>query len=165
MDESGAVARGVGAQLAVEVRLRGSAPEQAAANVEYMNRKRGYGARYWEVGNEPDIYGRRAGEPEFSPAWYAERFRAFASAMKAVDPGILVFGPVLSNKLDEWMPPFIAACGDIVDGLSWHFYGGNSRQSEADLLASPARFDTQVAQVRRWWSDRALNPRGSARHI
>jgi hypothetical protein len=85
--------------------------------------------------------------------------------MKAVDPSILVFGPVLSNKLDEWMPPFITACGDIIDGLSWHFYGGGARQGEAELLASTDRFDAQVAQVRRWWSDRALNPRGSARSV
>jgi hypothetical protein len=130
-----------------------------------MNREKQYGARYWEVGNEPDIYGRRAGEPEFSPAWYAERFRAYAQAMKAVDPGVKVFGPVLSHKLEEWMPPFIAACGDVIDGLSWHFYGGDGRQPEVNLLASTARFDRQVEQVRGWWRDPALNPQGHRREV
>ena len=85
--------------------------------------------------------------------------------MKGVDPSIKVFGPVLSNKLDEWMRPFIAECGDIVDGLSWHFYGGNDRQPEADLLASPARFDQQVAQVRGWWRDPTVNPKGHTREV
>lgn len=165
MNESGGVASALAADLVVEVRLRGGTPERAAANVRHMNLTKRFGARYWEVGNEPDIYGRRAGEPEFTPQWYAERFRAFAVAMKAVDPSIKVFGPVLSNKLDEWMPPFIRACGDVADGLSWHFYGGNNRLPEADLLASTARFDRQVAQVRGWWRDPALNPRGAGRDV
>ncbi len=165
IDESGIVAKGTSAELVVEVRLRGGTPERAAANVGYMNQQRRYAARYWEIGNEPDIYGRRAGEPDFSPAWYAERFREYAQAMKRVDPSIKIFGPVLSNKLNDWMPPFISACGDIIDGLSWHFYGGNGRTSEADLLGSTATFDQQVAQVRRWWSDSQINPLGRDRTI
>jgi hypothetical protein len=147
------------------VRLRGGTPEKAAANVRYMNGERGYAARYWEVGNEPDLYLQRGGEPAFSPTWYTEQFRVYAAAMKAADSQAQVVGPVLSNKLDEWMRPFITACGDIVDGLSWHFYGGNSRKSEADLLASTADFDRQVALVRGWWSDRAINPLGHSRRV
>lgn len=165
IDDSAKVARAMNGDLVVMVRLRGGTPERAAENVRYTNIVKGYGARFWEVGNEPDIYGRRPGEPEFSPAWYAERFRAFVQAMKAVDPAIKIFGPVLSHKLDEWMPPFITACGDIVDGLCWHFYGGGAKLPEPELLASPARFDQQVTQVRRWWRDRAINPQGHARDI
>ena len=85
--------------------------------------------------------------------------------MKAEDPTIKLFGPVLSNKLDEWMPPFISECGDIADGLSWHFYGGDSKQSEAALLASTAKFDQQVAKVRGWWQDPAANPKGHTRQV
>jgi hypothetical protein len=165
IDDSATVTRALGGDLVVEVRLRGGTPEKAAGAVQYANIKHKYGARYWEVGNEPDEYRRRADEPNFSPEWYAERFRAYAQAMKAIDPTIKVFGPVLSNKLDQWMRPFITACGDITDGLSWHFYGGNDKQTEAALLASPARFDQQVAQVRRWWGDPAVNPKGHAREI
>jgi hypothetical protein len=161
--ESAKVARAVGGDLVVEVRLRGGAPEQAARSVRYANVDKKFGARFWEIGNEPDLYQRRSGEPDFSPAWYNQRFRAYAEAMKAVDPSIKIFGPVLSNKLDGWMRPFISECGDIADGLSWHFYGGNSKQSEADLLASTAQFDQQVAKVRGWWRDPAVNPKGYAR--
>ena len=85
--------------------------------------------------------------------------------MKAEDPSIKLFGPVLSNKLDEWMRPFISECGDIADGLSWHFYGGNSKQPEAALLASTANFDQQVAKVRGWWQDPAVNPKGHMRQV
>jgi hypothetical protein len=165
IDDSAKVAQALGGDLVVEVRLRGGTPEKAAAAVQYANIKRNYAARYWEVGNEPDEYRRRSNEPHFNPEWYAERFRAYAQAMKAVDPTIKVFGPVLSNKLSEWMRPFITACGDVVDGLSWHFYGGNDKQSEAALLDSPARFDQQAAQVRSWWSDPATNPKGHTRTI
>jgi hypothetical protein len=167
MDESGTVARALGAELIVQVRLRNGLPERAAENVRYMNLERQYGAKYWEVGNEPDLYLARAGEPELSPAWYAERFRAYAGAMKAVDPTIKVFGPVVSNegKLDAWMRPFITACGDIADGLSWHFYPGDSRTPEDELLASTARFAPSVEKIRSWWRDPAVNPGGHRREV
>lgn len=163
--DSAKVAQALRGDLVVEVRLRGGTPEQAAQSVRYANIQKKYAARFWEVGNEPDLYPARAGEPAYSPAWYSQRFRAYAQAMKAEDPSITIFGPVLSNKLDEWMRPFIGECGDIADGLSWHFYGGNSKQAEADLLASPARFDQQVAKVRGWWRDPAVNPKGNMREV
>jgi hypothetical protein len=163
--DSAKVAQALNGDLVVEVRLRGGSPEQAAQTVRYANVNKKYAARYWEVGNEPDEYRRRPTEPNFSPDWYAERFRAYNQAMKAVDPSIKIFGPVLSSKLDQWMRPFITQCGDIVDGLSWHFYGGSDKLSEADLLASPARFDRQVEQVRGWWRDPAVNPQGHTREV
>jgi hypothetical protein len=165
INDSAKVTKAVGGDMVVEVQLRGGTPEQAAKSVRYANIDKKYGARFWEIGNEPDLYQQRAGEPDFGPAWYNERFRAYAQAMKAEDPGVKLFGPVLSNKLDEWMRPFISACGDIADGLSWHFYGGNSKQSEAALLASTANFDQQVAKVRGWWQDPAVNPKGHTRQV
>lgn len=167
MDESGTVARGLGAQLIVQVRLRNGVPERAADNVRYMNKEKQYGAEYWEVGNEPDLYVARPGEPPLDPAWYAEQFRAYVAAMKAVDPSIKVLGPVVSNegKLDEWMRPFITACGGIADGLSWHFYPGDSRTPEPELLASTARFDRAVERIRSWWRDPAINPDGHRREV
>ena len=165
INDSAKVAKAVGGDLVVEVQLHGGSPDEAAATVAYANYKYKDSVRYWEVGNEPDLYPRRAGEPDYSPTWYNERFRAYAQAMKGIDPGIKIFGPVLSNKLDEWMRPFISECGDIADGLSWHFYGGNSKQPEAALLASTANFDQQVAKVRGWWQDPAVNPKGHMREV
>jgi hypothetical protein len=163
--DSAKVIGAVGGDMVVEVRLRGGTPEQAASSVRYANIQKKYAARFWEVGNEPDLYPKRAGEPDYSPVWYNQRFRAYAQAMKAEDPSIKLFGPVLSNKLDEWMRPFISECGDIADGLSWHFYGGNNQQPEAALLASTANFDQQVAKVRGWWQDPAINPKGHTRQV
>ncbi len=163
--DSSKVMKAVGGDLVVEVRLRGGTPEQAAKSVRYANITKKYGARFWEVGNEPDLYPRRVGEPDFGPAWYNERFRAYTQAMKAEDPSIKLFGPVLSNKLDAWMRPFISECGDIADGLSWHFFGGNDKQSEDALLASTANFDQQVAKLRGWWQDPVVNPKGHTRQV
>src|SRR5215211_5007202 len=163
--DSAKVVKAVGGDMVVEVQLHSGTPEQAAGSVRYANVEKKYGARFWEVGNEPDLYPKRVGDPDFSPAWYSQRFRAYAQAMKAEDPSIKLFGPVLSNKLDEWMRPFISECGDIADGLSWHFYGGDDKQSEAALLASTANFDQQVAKVRGWWQDPAINPKGHARQV
>jgi hypothetical protein len=166
INDSAKVVKAMGGDMVVEVQLQhNGAPEQAAKTVRYANVEKKHGARFWEVGNEPDLYPKRVGEPNYSPAWYNERFRAYSQAMKAEDPSIKLFGPVLSNKLDEWMRPFISECGDIADGLSWHFYGGNSQQSEAALLASTASFDQQVAKVRGWWQDPAVNPKGHTRQV
>src|SRR6476659_5054158 len=165
INDSSKVMQAVGGDMVVEVQLRGGTPEQAANSVRYANLQKKYGARCWEVGNEPDLYPHRVAQPNFGPAWYNERFRAYAQAMKAEDPSIKLFGPVLSNKLDEWMRPFISECGDIADGLSWHFYGGDSKQSEAALLGSTAHFDQQVAKVRGWWQDPAVNPKGHMRQV
>ncbi|HEU5102819.1 MAG TPA: hypothetical protein VFU22_27545 [Roseiflexaceae bacterium] len=54
--DSAKVAQAVGGDLVVEVRLRGGTPEQAARSVRYANVQKRYGARFWEVGNEPDLY-------------------------------------------------------------------------------------------------------------
>jgi hypothetical protein len=68
--DSAKVMQAVGGDMVVEVRLRGGTPEQAAKSVRYANAEKKFGARFWEVGNEPDLYQRGAGEPDFGPAWY-----------------------------------------------------------------------------------------------
>src|SRR3954453_22947332 len=70
INDSAKVMQAVGGDMVVEVRLRGGTPEQAAKSVRYTNVAKKYGARFWEVGNEPDLYQQRTGEPNFSPGWY-----------------------------------------------------------------------------------------------
>src|SRR4051812_10673509 len=74
ISDSAKVVQAVGGDMVVEVRLRGGTPEQAAKSVHYANAEKKYGARFWEVGNEPDLYPQRVGEPDISPAWYNQRF-------------------------------------------------------------------------------------------
>src|SRR5205823_1004054 len=76
-------------------------PEEAAAWVKYANVTKGYGDKYWEIGNENygnGYYGNgweADNHASKSPATYADYFKQYASAMKAVDPTIKV-GAVLT---------------------------------------------------------------------
>jgi alpha-L-arabinofuranosidase len=60
--------------------------------VQYANITKGYGVKYWEIGNE--IYGNgyygadweADNHPSKSPAAYAQNVVQYASAMKTIDP-------------------------------------------------------------------------------
>jgi hypothetical protein len=121
------------AEVNFTVRLREGTSEQAAEWVRYVNKEKGYGVRYWTIGNEPTLYSgglnRDYDTEEFNLTW-----RTFAEAMKAVDPSILLIGPEVhqytanhsSNPKDslglDWMEEFLKANGDIVDIVSFHRY-------------------------------------------
>ncbi|MFD1052469.1 alpha-L-arabinofuranosidase, partial [Kibdelosporangium lantanae] len=77
-------------------------PQEAADWVRYANVTKGYGAKYWEIGNE--LYGNghyganweADNHADKSPTGYANEVVAYADAMKAVDPTIKV-GAVLTT--------------------------------------------------------------------
>jgi hypothetical protein len=169
LDDLAALAKALNAQVSVQARLwRAGTPEKAAGLVRYCNVEHHYGFRYWEVGNEPDLYIKRAnqpGDPTFDGAWYNARFREFAAAMKAVDPTIQVVGPAVTGGWPEWMPAFITANGDSVDVLSWHWYGNGSEMTDAQVLATPPDIERQVKTIRGWWTDPAVNPLGHKRPL
>jgi hypothetical protein len=169
LDDLGALADALKAEVAIQARLwRAGTPEKAAEVVRYCNVEHDYGFRYWEVGNEPDLYlnrFHRSGDPVFDVDWYNARFREFATAMKAVDPDILVAGPAVTGGWREWMPAFLAANGDVVDVISWHWYPHGNELSDAQVLATPVQIEEQVLALRAWWRDPAVNPRGYQRPL
>ena len=62
--------------------------QQAADVVQYINVTKGKNIKYWIIGNEPDL------EYSFTSAsQVAGYIKPFASAMKSVDPSILIIGP------------------------------------------------------------------------
>jgi len=169
LDDLTALADALDAQVVVQARLwRAGRPEKAAEIVRYCNVEHDYGFRYWEVGNEPDLYEQRvsrSGDPDFTVEWYNARFREFATAMKAVDPDIQVVGPAVTGGWREWIPAFIAANGDVVDVISWHWYPHGDELSDAEVLATPAQIQEQVKAIRAWWRDPAVNPKGYRRAV
>jgi len=169
LDDLAALANALDAQVVVQARLwRKGTPEKAAEAVRYCNVVHDYGFRYWEVGNEPDLYERRvsrSGDPDFTIEWYNACFRELATAMKAVDPDIQVVGPAVTGGWREWMPAFIAANGDIVDAISWHWYPHGNELSDAEVLTTPAHIQEQVETIRAWWRDPAVNPKGHQRAV
>ena len=122
------LARQLGAEPSISVRLRGGTPEQAAALVRYTNVEQGYNVRFWSIGNEPSLY------PDYDVERFNREWRAFAEAMRAVDPTIRLIGPDIhqftadpaANPKDrhgkDWMRAFLEANGDLVDVVSFHRY-------------------------------------------
>ncbi|HET7559363.1 MAG TPA: hypothetical protein VFK80_05335, partial [Limnochordia bacterium] len=153
----------IGAEPHICVNIGTGTPEEAAAWVEYCNgpadspmgRLRAqcghpepYGITWWEVGNE--IYARwQIGHCD--SAENARRFRAFARAMRAVDPSIRLIangnpfdfvepGPQWSfTCADGHWHQALLAC-DELDFISLHALPENARRMEdaADLHAHAA---------------------------
>jgi len=150
--------------------------EEAAAWVRYANVKKKMGIRLWQVGNEIDGNWEEGGP--VSAAQYARKYLAYAKAMKAVDPDILVLGPMLSTmdfattgsaELNgtAWMEEFLRAVGEAevadgkryLDGIDFHTYPywETGTPSPQAMLAQIRRLgpslDTLDAMMRRRLED------------
>ena len=124
----------MGAIPTISVRLLDGTPEAAVALLRYANFEKDYQIRYWSIGNEPDLFGKRP-SVDYDTERLNREWRAIAVAMKAVDPTILLMGPELSgaytsdfatNPKDtsgrDWMTEFLKANGDLVDIVAYHRY-------------------------------------------
>lgn len=156
--------RRAGGQPIVTANYGTGTPEEAAGWVRYANVEKGYGVKYWEIGNENYGNGHYGSEweadnhPDKSPAYYATLVRDYATAMKAVDPTIRI-GAVLTTP-GEW-PDGITAAGDagswnevvlsiagpVIDFGIIHWYP--SGDDAAQVLARTDRIAAQIALVRR----------------
>jgi hypothetical protein len=100
--------------------------QDAADMVTYANVQKGYGIKYWSIGNEPDLYTMQSLQPAaYSAADYCTSFKQYVVAMKAADPTIKILGPELSWKYipgNDWLTPFLDGCKDVVDIVSVHRY-------------------------------------------
>lgn len=151
------VARNVGAQPMLTINYgsntRGNAggdPSFAASWVRYANVTKGYGVKYWEIGNE--VYGNGFYGAQWEtdlhakkdPTTYGKNVALFVSAMKAVDPTIRV-GAVLTapgrwpdGQQPDWNSAVLAQCGSVIDFVIVHWYPQEPwQETDAGLLASP----------------------------
>lgn len=103
--------------------------ETAVEWVRYANVRKGYGIKYWSLGNESYLWHGAASALE-----YAKDLALFSRAMKKVDPGIMLGanGPGRAEnigKLDEdagnkepWWKSVLETSPDAVDFLDIHTY-------------------------------------------
>ena len=144
--------RAAGAQPIIIVNYGSSTPDDAAAWVRYANVTKGYGAKYWEIGNE--VYGNGEygatcetdNHSSHSATTYATNLLQYVSAMKAVDPSIKV-GAVLKTPgawpdgivgpgdTQDWNHTVMSIAGSKIDFVIVHHYPNST--SEADLLTKP----------------------------
>lgn len=160
LDEFITLARQIGAEPFIHVRLFGSTPEQAAELVRLANIEKQYNVRYWAIGNEPDLFVAKRGAESYTAADYVRDFKAFRAAMKAVDPSILIVGPEISQYTGptgypvdasgvNWMEGFLQGAGDQVDIVSIHRYPfGQPPATPESLLADPPNWTVMMDQLR-----------------
>ena len=138
----------VGAQPMIIANYGTGTPAEAADWVRYANVTKGYGAKYWTIGNE--LYGNghyganweADNHEDKSPTGYANGVVAFADAMKAVDPTIKI-GAVLTmpanwpdalvaeGDSDTWNKTVLSIAGPKIDFVDLHWYPGGATAAEA----------------------------------
>ncbi len=153
----------IGAQPMIIANYGTGTPQEAAAWVQYANVTKGYGAKYWEIGNENYGNGYYGADWEAdnhaskSPATYASNVLQYASAMKAVDPTIKI-GAVLtlpgnwpdsvvgSTDNGDWNKLVLSTAGSAIDFVIVHWYP--SGQGAAAALSEPPQVAGELAQLR-----------------
>jgi len=166
------LARQLGAQPLITVNYGSDAagtgggdPTEAAAWVRYANRVKGYGVRYWEIGNEvydngsygPYVAGlsERDLHARKGPAAYARNALAYISAMKAVDPSIRVGVAVTTpgywpeGQRPDWDGTILPVLCHEIDFVDVHWYANDNRGGDADLLHSTGRIAGMMSALHR----------------
>ena len=155
--------RKIGAQPILIANYGTGTPQEAADWVKYANVTKGYGVKYWEIGNETygnGYYGadwEADGHASKSPATYAGNLIQYADAMKAVDPTIKI-GAVLtlpgnwpdsvvaSGDSGDWNQAVLSAAGSSIDFVIVHLYPPGS--AGAAVLTVPEQVAGELAQLR-----------------
>jgi hypothetical protein len=177
-DTYAAIAQGANAASFITVNYGSGTPAQAAAWVQYANITKGYGFKYWEIGNENyGTWETDNNNPPNDPVEYATRFVQYYQAMKAVDPTIrigavaptttegantgnytypyeAVTNPVTDQQDSTWTGILLStlkASGVAPDFLICHRYEQNAGQ-ESDAYLLQAADSAQSG----WAADAAL---------
>ncbi|WP_199823256.1 cellulose binding domain-containing protein [Streptomyces sp. NRRL WC-3742] len=152
--------RAAGAQPIITANYGSGTPQEAADWVQYANVTKGYGIKYWEIGNE--VYG----NGEYGATWeydthssksattYANNVLQYVSAMKAADPSIRI-GAVLATPgywpdgivgpgdTQDWNRTVLSIAGTKIDFAIVHAYPTST--SPADLLTKPQAQNPNIA--------------------
>ncbi len=171
------IAVATGAQVYITTNYGTGTPEEAAAWVKYSNKTKGYGFKYWEIGNEN--YGTWEADNNtrpWDPVTYVTRFKQYYTQMKAIDPTIKIGAVVVDtedgdvNYTDEsvtnprtgvkhsgWTPLLFAtfkAQGVLPDFVIFHRYEqAPFGESDAYLLNASRGWATNAAGIRQMLTD------------
>jgi hypothetical protein len=153
----------LGAQPMLIANYGSGTPQEAADWVRYANVTKGYGAKYWEVGNE--LYGNghygsgweTDQHADTSPAAYAHNVLDYVSAMKAVDPTVKVGavltipgnwpdGVMASGESADWNHTVLPIVAGKADFVIVHWYPSNS--DAAHTLSGVSQLSGELAELR-----------------
>jgi hypothetical protein len=166
LDAAVAYARAIGAQPLIQVPLLADTGGQpptaatAAAMVTYANLTKGYGVKYFSIGNEPDIYATSGSLvdstlpaiPGYLPSDYCASARAYVPAMKAADPSIQIVGPDLAYRYvsgNDWLTPILQGCGELFDIVAIHRYPFSALQATLpSAQADVSKYRAAITSIR-----------------
>ncbi len=164
----------IGAQAMIIANYGSGTPQEAADWVRYANLTKGYGVKYWEIGNEVFGNGHYGAEWELDyhdgkdPATYANNVVQYARAMKAADPTIKIGavvtdpgnwpdGVVATGDSAAWNQTVLSIAGPYIDFVIMHYYPNHT--TAADVLQQVKLLPGELDQVRRQ-IDQYAGPRG-----
>jgi hypothetical protein len=183
-DDFAKVAIPLGAQVFITINYGSGTVQEGADWVQYSNVTKGYGFKYWEIGNE--CYGSWENDThtaKWDPYTYAQQAQAYAAAMKAVDPTIKI-GVVIVTGEDSynsystrtatnprtgqvhkgWTPVMLTtlkSLGLTPDFVIYHRYEqGPGQESDAGLLQAAATWKNDAANLRQQITD-YMGPAGA----
>ena len=176
-DAFAGIARAINAQAFITLNYGTGTAQEAADWVRYSNITKGYGFKYWEVGNENYGSWETDAHPRpHDPYTYATVARDYINAMKAVDPTIKV-GVVVTtgensyvNYTDHpalnlrsgqthngWTPVLLStlrSLGVLPDFVIHHRYEQNpGLEDDAGLLQSARTWPNDAADLRAQLND------------
>ena len=153
----------------ITVNVGTGTPQEAAAWVHYANVVRGYGIRYWQIGNEMEGDWETGGP--LNAQDYVRRYADYYTAMKAADPSIIVLGPVsggigeLSNLDDgqtfiaDFLSILHARSQDAyVDGIDFHWYPNYGTVAWTAALATTSQLGQFSSVLRGALSGTSVDP-------
>lgn len=166
------LAEELGAEPAMQVRLRGGGVEQALRLVDYLNNPENEDrisrnapfkpVKYWMIGNEPSGYETWGDHDVYTASDYARDFIAYAEALKTADPSVQVIGTeqhqfqVKDSSGNDWMKTFLTLVAahekktgkSLLDVVSFHTYPLHDFMDEQRLLGSPAKYPSMIGALR-----------------
>ncbi len=176
-DDFASIVKAAHGEAIITVNYGTGTADEAARWVEYSNITKGYGFKYWEIGNEN--YGTWETDEHpvrHDPFTYANEAKDYLAKMKAVDPTIEV-GVVVTTGEDSftnnrshpatnprtgrvhngWTPVLLAtlkSLNAIPDFVIYHRYEQNpGNESDARLLQSAATWKNDALDLRQQLTD------------
>ncbi|HET9870289.1 MAG TPA: discoidin domain-containing protein, partial [bacterium] len=147
----------------ITVNLGTGTPSEAASWVYYANVVKGYGIKYWQIGNETEGAWETGGP--LNAEDYVRRYVQYFDAMKAVDPSIVITGPVSGSFTDSsnlfdgksYVQDFISLLHGMgkdsyLNAIDFHWYPNYGNYTPAAALASPAQLDSFPVSLSSWLS-------------
>jgi hypothetical protein len=152
VDRLAAALRILGWKLIYGLNLARGAPEAAAEEAAYVARAVGSNLLAFQIGNEPDGFGRwTAVRPKtYDAAAYLSEWHAFHAAVRARVPDASFAGPDVAAATD-WVGAFAAARPEGLVLLTRHYYAdgpaGAPHVTLARLLRSRGQLEPELQQL------------------